>query len=552
MFFGERPVRNCSGAILAHTLSVDGQRLKKGQRLTAGDIQRLTTAGIETAVVAVPDPDDRDEDAAAAALAAVCPGSAVRPGFAGTGRVNLFAGIDGLLVYDRHRLDDVNRIDEAVTMAALPPYTRVAAGEIIATIKIIPLAIPETTLNATIEAAQAPGFSLFRIAAFQTKRAGLIQTTLPGTADKVLDKTRRTLATRLHNLGSTLAKETTVRHTPTEAATALRAMAETDCELILIFGASATTDRRDVIPQAIEQAGGTILHYGMPVDPGNLLLLGTLGDRPVLALPGSARSPKTGGEDWILWRLCADLPVTSETIMTLGAGGLLREIAARPLPREEAAPAHPETAPRAAWRIGILLLAAGCSRRMGGANKLLEDLGGKPLIRRSVDVALAAGTGPVLVVTGHEAAAVQQALDGTPVTFVHNVDYVQGMASSLRAGVAALPTGLDGVFIYLGDMPAISPDTLKRLVQGFDPAGGKTICVPHRNGQSGHPVLFARRFFTDLQECHGDLGAKTILREHPEQIAEIEVTDAGIACDLDTPEAFAAYRQTESKDGDIE
>src|SRR6202011_4010190 len=139
---------------------------------------------------------------------------------------------------------------------------------------------------------------------------------------------------------------------------ALEGSLKSGAELVIVFGASAIADKRDVIPAAVEAIGGRIEHFGMPVDPGNLLLIGEARNRPVLGAPGCARSPKENGFDWVLMRLLAGLPVGRGDINGMGVGGLLMEIVTRPQPREEPSPSGKRTA--------ALLLAAGRSTRMGG------------------------------------------------------------------------------------------------------------------------------------------------------------------------------------------
>jgi molybdenum cofactor cytidylyltransferase len=541
MQFGTFPLDDCDGAILAHSQVVGDRRLKKGTVLDAEAIRALRDAGHTVATVARLDSGDLHEDTAAMRVAEACCGEGLYAGTAATGRVNLFAAADGLIVYDRARLDALNAVDEAITVAAVEPYARVQAGQIAATIKIIPFGVAADRVREAGAAARAgDGAPLLRGMPFTPKDVGLVQTRLPGTADKVLAKTERTVRERLDGLGSTLTESRVVGHTRDAVADALTALAGAGRDIALIVGASATTDRRDTIPAAIDAAGGTVEHFGMPVDPGNLLVMGRFGGMRVLALPGSARSPRTGGNDWVLWRLCADLDVTPEAIQAMGGGGLLKDIAARPLPRREAAPAEAKPA-RAPWHIGAVVLAAGQSRRMGGANKLLTEIDGEPILRRTLRTAVRSRAEPVVVVTGHGAARVQAAIGDFDVQVAHNAAHAQGMAASIRAGVAALPDGLDGAILMLGDMPAIRPDTVDALIAAFDPPGGTTICVPEHEGTQGHPVLFARRFFGDLRDLHGDVGAKAILREHPDQIATVAVADDGITVDLDTPEAVAAY-----------
>ena len=164
---------------------------------------------------------------------------------------------------------------------------------------------------------------------------------------------------------------------------------------MVVFGASAIADRRDVIPAAVEAIGGRIEHFGMPVDPGNLMLIGTARGQPVIGAPGCARSPKENGFDWVLMRLLAGLPVSRADITGMGVGGLLMEIVTRPQPRDEPVKADGR-------RIAAIILAAGRSTRMGGPNKLLAEIGGRPLVRIAVEEALASRAQPVIVVTGHQ------------------------------------------------------------------------------------------------------------------------------------------------------
>lgn len=539
MFFGELPLDEAEGAILAHSQEAGERTLKKGTVLRADDLAELRAAGHSGVVVARLDPGDLDENSAAARVAAACAGGGLRPGPAATGRVNLFADRDGLLAYNRAALARLNAVDEAITLAALGPCDRVGADQIAATVKIIPFGVAEAAL-ARLESHLA-GQALLSVAPFQPRRAALIQTRLPGTRDKVLAKTRETVSDRLAALGSTLALDRVVAHDTDAVAQTLRAARESGCDLLLLFGASATTDRRDTLPAAIAAAGGKVHRFGIPADPGNLLVLGALAGAPVLALPGSARSPRLGGNDWVLWRLCADLPVSDAELAELGAGGLLKDTPARPLPRAEAAPERPRP-PRPRWRVAAVVLAAGQSRRMGAADKMTLPLGGKPLVAHAVAAARAAGADPILVVGGANVAALATALADQPVRIVPNPEAAEGLGSSLRVAAETLTgTDLDALLVMLGDMPAVRPATLRALIAAFDPAGGLTLAAPVKDGRRGHPVLFARRFLPELASLAGDVGARGILSQFSDQMARVPSDDPGIFIDLDTPDDMAAY-----------
>ncbi len=571
MIFGDTPLSEAEGAILAHSVKLDPIVFKKGRRLSAADLATLAKAGIETVIAARLEPGDVHEDAAAGQIAAAILGPGLSLSAAFTGRANLVVAQRGVLVVDRARLDALNRIDEAVTLATLAPFDLVEPRQLAATVKIIPFAVRGAALARCLEAARAGAGPLVRVAALRPRPVGLVQTALPGMKESILDKTRRVVDARLAALDGTPADEVRCRHDAAEVAAAIETLRGRGAELVLISGASAIVDRRDVVPAGIERAGGVIDHFGMPVDPGNLLLLGHIEATPVLGLPGCARSPKVNGFDWVLRRLIADLAVDRDAVMAMGAGGLLKEIAARPLPRAAAVEIPPveappveappveappvETAPievaaevPRAPRIAALVLAAGQSHRMGPDNKLLAEVDGKPMVVRAVEAVLASQAEPVIVVTGHQRDRVAAALAGLGLLSVYNPDYAQGLSTSLHRGLAALPAGTDGVVVALGDMPRVESAAIDRLIAAFNPLEGRAICVPTWDGKRGNPVLFARRFLAEMQEIAGDVGARHLIGEYPELVVEVamDATEAGhgVLLDVDTPEALAALKET--------
>jgi molybdenum cofactor cytidylyltransferase len=547
MIFADLPVLDTVGALLVHSVKVGKLALRKGRKLSPDDVRALTDAGRATVTVARLDQDDIGEDAAATQIAQALAGPNVMLATAFTGRCNILATAAGVLVVDRERLDRINLVDEAVTVATLPPYDVAQPREMVATVKIIPFAVSRAVLDACIAAA-ADGGPLVRVAAFRPRSVGLIQTRLPGIKESVLDKTVDVINGRLAALGCPPAGESRCAHDTAALATAIADMRGRGSDMVLIAGASAITDRRDVIPAAIERAGGRVDHFGMPVDPGNLLLLGRLSDEThVLGLPGCVRSPKVNGFDWVLQRLIADLPVTRSDIMRMGAGGLLKEIPTRPQPRAGAGETPTVVTPRAP-RIAAIVLAAGRSSRMGAANKLLTDVDGVPMVRRAVEAAAASHAKPVIVVTGNEQGKVQATLRGCKATFVHNPRFAEGMSTSLQAGLAALPANVDGALVCLGDMPLVTATAIDRLIAAFNPLEGRAICVPTWNGKRGNPVLWDRRFFAAMADLAGDVGAKHLIGEHAELVAEVAMSDDAVLTDIDTPEALAALRQASTKE----
>ncbi|MFN4088035.1 MAG: NTP transferase domain-containing protein [Alphaproteobacteria bacterium] len=536
MKFGRIPAREAAGALLAHSVKLPAGGFKKGRALTDDDVAKLVDAGIATVVAARLDPDDVLEDDAATVVAEAVCGEGVSMTAAFTGRANLVAETAGVVVLDRARLDRLNLVDECVTVGTLPPYAVVAPKQMVATVKIIPFAVPRATVDACAAIGREAG-ALLRVAPFRPKRAALVQTLLPGMKARIFDKTAEITRARIEALGGELVAELRCGHDEVEVAERLAEAQAAGAEIFLIAGASAIVDRRDVVPTGIELAGGRVVHFGMPVDPGNLILMGDWEGAPVVGLPGCARSPKLNGFDWVLQRLVADLPVGPREIMLMGPGGLLTDVPTRPLPRAEAIA---EEAPREP-RITAVILAAGLSRRMGAANKLLADVDGMPMLARVVDSVIASKAKPILVVTGHEAEAVRAALGDRPVTFVHNPAFAEGLAGSVKAGIDAVPPNADGAVVCLGDMPRIGAALIDRMIAAFDPGKGALIVVPTAQGKRGNPVLWARRFFDEIMALAGDRGAKALIEEHGDQVAEVAMPDPGVALDIDTPEALAAF-----------
>lgn len=333
MKFGPVPVAESKGVFLAHAIRRPGLTLKKGEWIGAGQIAALQAAGISEIIVARVEPGEVGENEAAYRLAQSLAGAHVHLDAAFTGRCNLMAGCRGVFLANAAVIDGINMIDESITLATLLPFRRVVEGEMLATVKIVPFAVAGSALERAIAtASEAP----LRIAPFRPFRVGVVSTLLPGLKPSTVTKTLRVLDEKLTPTGSKIAIEERVPHETAPLVSALRRI-EGESDLIVIFGASAITDRRDVVPSAIEKADGRIEHFGMPVDPGNLLLLGSLSgdaaEKPVIGAPGCARSPKENGFDFVLNRILAGIPVTSTDIRRMGVGGLLLEIVTRPQPR---------------------------------------------------------------------------------------------------------------------------------------------------------------------------------------------------------------------------
>lgn len=530
MKFGPTAIADSIGCIAAHSVRAGDVIVKKGATVTAEDAARLAAAGLGEIVAVRLEPGDVGENAAAARLATALAGPGLAAEAPFTGRVNLFAESAGVLKLDIPLIDAFNAIDEAITVATLPALKPVVAGEMVATVKIIPYGVPGALVERALAA--IAGRKPVAIAPYRPAAVAMISTLLPGLKPSVVEKTVKVMAERLEPAGAQIVVERRVPHEVAPLTAALREAAAGAAEVVVVFGASAITDRRDVVPQALVEAGGRVEHLGMPVDPGNLLLIGELSGKPVIGAPGCARSPKENGFDWVLQRCLAGIPVGRAEIQRLGVGGLLMEIVSRPQPR---APGHEAVAP-----VAGLVLAAGRSTRMGERNKLLQNVRGEPLVRHAAKAQLASRAHPVFVVTGHQREQVEAALAGLDLRFVHNPDFASGLASSVKAGLAALPAEVAGAVVSLGDMPNVTPAVIDRLAETFADSPEAQAVVPTLFGQRGNPVLLARALFPAVAGLSGDQGARRLLDAAGEGIVEVPLDDPAIALDIDTPEALKA------------
>jgi molybdenum cofactor cytidylyltransferase len=331
MRFGPVPLAEAEGAILAHSEVAGALRLRKGLVLSASDLAALAKAGYSEVTVARIEPGDVTEDAAAERLALALVPNELAAGLARseafTGRVNLKASRPGLFDLDVAAIHALNRLDPAITLATLPPLTRVAPGALCGTVKIITYGVA----GAALAQAEALAARALQVRPVTLRTAGLLMTDVPGQEEKLVAKGRRAIETRLVALGMRLSACETTPHDEGAMAAALARMPG---DMLLILTGSATSDLHDTAPQALRRAGGQVARFGMPVDPGNLLFHGALQGRPVIGLPGCARSPALNGADWVLERMACGLALDDDEIAAMGVGGLLKEIPSRPQPRE--------------------------------------------------------------------------------------------------------------------------------------------------------------------------------------------------------------------------
>ncbi len=534
MKFARIAVADGENAILAQPITVLGKKWKKGRELSRYDVEVLQSQGFDAIVAVRMQDDDVGEDAAAQAIARAISGSGLEVREAATGRCNLYARHRGLLHLRTERIHAINSVDEAFTVATVTDHTTVYAGQLVVSVKIIPFAVSRELLDQCIAEASF-GLPPVNVLKFRPMSIGLIQTRTDRFAEKLLEKGRLMLERKAELVESRIAAHDVCNHHEDAVAELIVEYVNRDLDLILLLGASAIQDRQDVIPKGIVIAGGRIEHFGMPVDPGNLLLKARYRKIDILGLPGCVRSPKRNGFDFVFERLAAGLEVLPQDIMRMGVGGIIPEPPKRAVRRTAVNPATVSGEPK----VAAVVLAAGRSTRMGEHNKLFLKVGERSMVQQVVANLSESAVERIFVVTGHEKERVEAELKGEPVTFIHNREYASGLSTSLRTALAQVPAAMNAALICLADMPFVGHSMINALIDAFDPISQQSICVPTYQGKRGNPVLWGRSYFQEMMEVQGDVGAKHIIGEYEDFVIEVEMNEVGILTDLDTPQAYA-------------
>lgn len=332
MQFGEVSLEDAAGGILAHKLYAGAKLImNKGHRLDEDDILRLRGLGIERLVVMRLSQADLHEDLAAQRIGRAVIGKNLHMRAPGVGRANITAAARGILHIDVPLLEIINSLYDGITIATLRAHSLAAKGEMIALVKIVPFGVPAARVLDVERICQDK--PVLHVRELLPKVVALIVSGTDATRERLLRSFHEPVRRRIKGWGSHLLEPVFVQHNAAAIAAAIQA--QSDADLILIASISAIIDRQDVVPAALQRAGGSITLHGAPVDPGSLLLLGYLGDTPVVGAPGCIKSPKTNVIDWILPRLLSGEHLTRADLVMMGHGGLLKDIAERPMPRSK-------------------------------------------------------------------------------------------------------------------------------------------------------------------------------------------------------------------------
>ena len=537
------PAAEAAGDMLAHAVHLPGRRLPKGHVLTDRDCATLAAAGFSALPVLRPGARELGEDEAARAAAEALAGPHLEIGAIARGRADILAGAAGILVVDAGAIARLNAGDDGIRLATVAPGP-VAAGRRVASIKVIPLTLPESACarwRKAIAARRRPPLALHP---FRPLSAVLVETrpVLPGA--RPAKSYAGALSARLDALGGQLSETVAAPHETGALAALLRRLhRRLRAGVAIVIGPAASAVAvDDVVPAAITRAGGRILSFGLAVEPGNLLVTARIGRRPVVVLPSSARSPAPQGTDLVLARLAAGLAVDAAALAGLGVGGLLG-----------AAPERGRPASRGGRlpRLAVILLAAGAARRFGGG-KLLALWRGRPLVAQAAGIFRHPAIAARFAVLRPDDEKTATVLAGAGFVPVPAPRALEGLAESLKAGAGAVAAAeraegrpFDGVFVMLGDMPAVRPETVAALIEAFTPLlradePEADAVLPVHAGRPGHPVLLLRPALDLVETLQGDVGLKPLFKSGRLKARELAVGDPGVVLDVDDMAALAA------------
>ena len=524
------------GSILAQTYNLSGRTLSKGTHVSEEILELLNRENVKNILCAVPHEDDIHEDSAAEAISKALDENQLYAEEASTGRVNFRTPALSIVRYNRELIKKINLVDESIAFSIVEHNQLLAKNDLIATLKIIPFFVSKRYIEQVVSLIAKN--EIFKVHRLEEKKVELIQTYYDWQKRSIFKATSNVTSSRLDALGCPLQKETLIPHDHKSLCSEIKSSVDSGAQVLLISGASAITDRSDHIPKAILSVGGEIIQYGLAVDPGNLLLIGKIGNTTIIGMPGCARSPKLNGFDWVLQLLMANIPINKEELADMGAGGLLMEIASRPLPRALA-----KSAKKREKKIMGIILAAGNSSRMGKDNKLLRNIGGASLVRNTAVEMLKSDLDSCSIVLGYQSDKVAAVIKDLNINLILNPFWEEGQASSLKAALNTLDSSYSDLLVMLGDLPGVKSKHINKIIEEHLLANNRKskITIPSFNGKKGNPVIWGKSFFPDLSNLEGDVGGRTLFDQHPAAINLLVMEDKAVITDTDTPEDFKNF-----------
>lgn len=538
MQFAEFPVYDAEGAELSVPVRTKDKTFEKGHVLTSSDIGILRYAGVKSIIGVKYAPVDIHPETASEILLKSLLGDHMRCTLPDkSGYSDIFADADGTLMYEPERLLRFNSHSENISLMMMSPYLPVFKGQLIGNLRIFGPALNATELNEAVAKVTGTG-PLIKTAPYAFCRIGYIQTVLPHHVPERLDE--KALDERFAVYGFHIAYHDICEHSPDRIEHAVRNAIDAKAEIVLVQSPVAPQSRDDIVPKAFKEASGDIDRLGWPLDEGLSIVIA---HRDMVKLIGFCETDvgRPGYERLMRLLATRSLPAPDQFPSLAQAGLSLDRMTMRITP-EQMKNSAAVGAISDSSKIAIVILAAGQSARMIGANKLMESINGIPIIEIVVRNALRSKADFVTVVTGHEAIRIERRLANYDVKIIRNPDYVSGILGSVRMGLAVLPPDIAGAVVLPGDMPAFSDVYINKLIENFDPkAGRKAVCLPSYNGVRHNPVLWPRELFKAVKIVPEDAHWTPALLEHSDYIKELVLDDDYPLSDINTKGDLEKY-----------
>ena len=548
MRFGEFPVYDALGVELAYPVTCQGKVFPAGHAMTANDLRLFRQDGIQNVVGCLLTSDDIRPDIACDMILKSLVGDHLRYTHPENGYSEIYADKDGLFVVSPERLFRFNAHDENISTACLAPFMPVYKNQLIASLRLSGPAFPADVVNAAVDKITGQG-PLFKIAPYALCRIGYVQTVMHRGDIPVLEEDA--LNRRFGVYGFGVVHFETCAHQSEHVEKAVRNAIDAGAEVVLVQSPAAPISRNDVVPSAFKEAAGDIDRLGWPMDPGLSVVIGHKNDVKLIGF--AEKDFETPAMDRLMRFLATRSLPPAEDFPSFAPGSLSIERLIQIFTPDPEKNSIAGGALDVVVILGIVVLAAGSSRRMIGSNKLLENVQGLPMIERVVQSALLSRAAYVLVVTGYDARFIEQRLANYDVKIVRNPDYSSGVLSSVRLGLSVLPPDVAGAVVLPADMPGFTSAYIDRLIDCFDAkAKRKPVCMPVYDGVRHNPVLWPRDLFKTVKIIPEDAHWMPPLIEHSDYIVEMPVEDDLPLSDINTHGDLSAFLARADFSDDVE
>ena len=526
----EKNTHETFGYLLIHSVFLKDGRIRKGKIIDKDDISLMKKSGIEKVYVGEFGEDDISENSASSLIAKAIATNEFSISPTLSGKTNITSTSDGLIEIYEDNVKNLNNLSPNIAVSTLNNHDVIYRGDHIVSVKIISYSISSSDLDKIIKFLKKN--KIIKPKKFKSMRFGVIYTTAKNEKISLIEKAKKSLKSRISDYNSTIMEERVISHDYLTIKENIDQLKDHNINCILLFLSTSITDVNDIVPSVINDLGGEIKSFGMPIDPGNLTLSGKIAELNIIVAAGSARSDSLNGLDWHLNCIHANIEVTQEMVNSLGVGGLLKDIDFA-VKRKRVSKAIDTKKSN----IAAVVLCAGESKRMGIRNKLLLKVEGKSLIRRYIDNISKSNVSEIVIVTGHQSFEIEKELDGFDLKFIHNEKYKDGMSTSLNTGINSLSKNINAAIICLPDMPMIGIYEINKLIEYYNPKIGNEICVATYNDQRGNPVLWDRKYFEKLMQITGDKGGRYLLPKFIDKSVEVKLGEA-VTFDVDNESSF--------------